>query len=48
MISLNEAYANDTLYYWCNSCGEINYPGSGINSFISMENHMQTGTWLCM
>lgn len=32
MISLNEAYANDTLYYWCNSCGEINYPGSGITS----------------
>lgn len=25
--NLNEVYKNDTLYYWCNALGEINYPG---------------------
>lgn len=25
--NLNEAYKNDSLYYWCNALGEINYPG---------------------
>lgn len=32
IANLNDAYKNNTLYYWCNALGEINYPGDGINS----------------
>ena len=27
--SLNKAYQTNSLYYWCNAVGEVNYPGSG-------------------
>ena len=30
--SLNKAYQTDSMYYWCNAEGEVNYPGSGFST----------------
>lgn len=32
IISLNDVYKNDELFYWTNCLGEVNMPGDGKNS----------------
>ena len=32
IISLNEVYKNDELFYWTNCLGEVNMPGDGKNT----------------
>ena len=35
MVSLNEIYAKNAMWYWCNSAGDINIPGFSPVSMLS-------------
>lgn len=37
MKSLNEIYNNNNLFYYCNSCGEINIPNTDIFSYHDVD-----------
>ena len=37
MRNLNEIYKNDELFYYCNSCGEINIPNTDVFSYHDVD-----------